>query len=64
MRTRKYSYLLVIQGNYGCGWEDESQYDRHIYAERKQAYEDLKEYRVAAPDYGHRIIRRREAIAP
>lgn len=60
MRTLKYTYLLVIQGNYGCGWEDESQYNAKDREERKQARADLREYRFAAPEYGHRLINRRE----
>ena len=57
MKQRKYKYLLVIQGNYGRGWEDESEYDSNIPDERKQAYDDLHEYNMTAG--GHRLIRRR-----
>ncbi len=56
----KYRYVTVIQGNYGQGWEDESEYDgprRDL-----EAQKDLMEYRLAAPEHGHRIIRRRELI--
>lgn len=27
MKTRKYNYFLVIQQNFGFGWEDVSQYE-------------------------------------
>jgi len=53
---RVWRSLYVIQGNYGTGWEDESEYDR---ADRAQAIADFREYRIAAPEYGHRIVRRK-----
>jgi hypothetical protein len=58
-KTRKYNYLLVIQGKYSSqyGFEDLAEYDRTEY---KQARADLNEYRIAEPQYQHRIINRRE----
>lgn len=74
-KTDKYIYLLVIQGNYGMGYEDLSEYadqppngpDIEDYGGgRAAARHDLKEYRLAESSYGqryscsHRIIKRRE----
>ena len=60
-RKNKYIYYWVIQGYYSgsYGWEDESFYDKSecSYSEVKK---DLKEYRIACPQAGHRIIERRE----
>jgi hypothetical protein len=50
---------LIIQGNYGQGWEDESEYGPGEYA---NARSDLKEYRMAAPEYGHRLITRKVQV--
>ena len=58
MKKNKYCYLWVIQGYYGYGWEDLSEYDKkeYSYADVKH---DIKEYRIAdsAPK---RLISRRE----
>jgi hypothetical protein len=55
-RVNKYLYLLVIQGNYGQGWEDLCDYEKY-----KEARADFKEYRISESRYAaHRIIRRRE----
>jgi len=56
-RTNKFTYLFVVQGNYGYGhgWEDVTASEV-----RKEARDDLKAYRVNCPEYPHRIIRRRE----
>ena len=56
--SRKYNYLTIIQGNYGYGWEDESEYDGSM--RDRDAYRDIKEYRLACPQGCYRIIRRRE----
>jgi hypothetical protein len=56
--ANKFEYWTVIQGNYGYGWEDESHYNGPN--RDSEAWRDLKEYRMAAPEYSHRIIRRRE----
>lgn len=52
--TRKYDYSHVLQGNYGQGWEDLSAYESD-----REARSDLKEYRVAEPEFSHRIVQRR-----
>ena len=46
-----------IETNYGYGWEVESEY-----YDRKEAYRDLKEYRVHVAHYGGscRVKKRRE----
>ena len=56
-RINKYLYLWVVQGYYysGYGWEDVCQSEH-----RKEAREDLKDYRKNEPEYPHRMIRRRE----
>jgi len=56
--NNKYEYVKVIQGNYGLGWEDLCEYDKHD----KQIYKDIKEYRICSPNYPHRIINRRNLI--
>jgi len=56
MKANKYRYLEVIQGNYGYGWEDLSEYENNYLEARK----DLKEYRLGCPYGSHRIISRRE----
>jgi len=49
----KYQYLFVLQGNYGCGYEDLTASEN-----RKEIQQNLKEYRDnEGGDY--RIIRRR-----
>lgn len=53
-RIPKTTTVLVIQGNYGYGWDDESEYDK---GDRKNALADLKEYRFSGGQ--HRLITRR-----
>lgn len=53
-RIPKTTTVLVIQGNYGYGWDDESEYDK---GDRKSALADLKEYRFSGGQ--HRLITRR-----
>lgn len=55
-RKNKYNYIYVIQGNYGYGWEDLSEYERN---ERELLRHDYKEYCLAERNYSHRIISRR-----
>lgn len=31
-KTNKYNYVKVIQGNFGHGWEDVSEYDKQEFA--------------------------------
>lgn len=54
MKTNKYIYLNVLQGNYGFGYEDLTSSVK--YAEVKK---DLKAYRENDPR-SYRIIKRRE----
>jgi hypothetical protein len=57
MKTNKYLYLYVVQGNYssGYGWEDLTESES-----RKEARQDLKDYRQNEVQYPHRMIKRRE----
>lgn len=57
-RRNKYNYLWVIQGNYGYGWEDLSEYNK---AEDSYGLviHDYKEY-CFSDSYPKRIINRRE----
>ena len=60
-RQNKFSYNLVIQQNYGFGWEDNSEYicNSKGDAEDKELYNhDLKEYRLTG--YATRTILRKE----
>ena len=54
MKPNKFEYLYVVQGNYGCGWEDVAADEN-----RKLARDDLKAYRLNCPEYPHRMIHRR-----
>lgn len=53
MKTSKYVAVIVTQGNYGYGWEDECST-----LDPQEAREDLRAYRVNSP-YPSRNIRRR-----
>lgn len=55
MKKNKYNYVIVIQGNYGYGWEDESEYDRDDW---RNAQADLHEYRLSGTGSHRRINRR------
>jgi len=56
MKTNKYLYVFVVQGNYGAyGWEDLTQEDTY-----REARARLREYRNHEVAYPHRIIQRRE----
>ena len=54
-KQNKYSYVKVIQGNFGYGWEDVSEYDKQEFATVKN---DLKEYRLSNTG-AYRVIDRR-----
>ena len=54
-KTNKYSYVKVIQGNFGYGWEDVSLYDKQDFSTVKN---DLKEYRLSNTG-AYRVIDRR-----
>lgn len=53
MRISKNVNVLVLQGNYGQGWEDEG-----AYLKWREAQEDLKAYRQNSP-YPARVVTRR-----
>ena len=55
VKQNKYSYVKVIQGNFGYGWEDVSEYDKQAFAAVKN---DLKEYRLSSTGT-YRLIDRR-----
>lgn len=55
MGTNKYTYLHVVQQHWGFGWEDVSQSES-----AREAYNDLKAYRVNQPEAPVRMIARRE----
>jgi hypothetical protein len=57
-KTNKYTYLFVVQGHYGCGWEDVTESEV-----RKEARDNLKDYRDNCR-YPHRMIQRRELNEP
>ena len=54
-KQTKYSYVKVIQGYFGYGWEDVSEYDKQDFL---QARKDLKEYRLSNTG-AYRVIDRR-----
>ena len=56
MKTRKYNYLFVLQGNYGYGHGYEDLTASESYREMRQ---DLKSYRENEGG-NYRIIQRRE----
>lgn len=58
-KQNKYNYFKVIQGNYGCGWEDLCMYDTADHEEMATLRHDIKEYRSAEPQYAHRVVSRR-----
>ena len=53
-KQNKYRYLVVLQGNYGYGWEDLTASE-----DRKEIKQDLKDYRENE-GCTYRIINRRE----
>ena len=54
-KANKYSYVKVIQGNFGYEWEDVSIYDKQDFSLVKN---DLKEYRLSNTG-AYRVIDRR-----
>lgn len=61
MKTNKYTYLKVIQQNYGQGWEDNSEYQTNskgIAIDRELLKADLKEYKLTG--YPTRVIKRKQ----
>lgn len=59
-KQTKYTYLYVLQGNYGDGWCDLISYDKSNFGAYKEAKTDLKCYRENERRAVHRIIERRE----
>lgn len=55
MKTNKYEYLWIVQGNYGYGWNDLTASELYI-----EAKGDLKIYRENETYAFHRLIQRRE----
>ncbi len=54
MKQNKYTYLHVLQGNYGFGWEDLTASESF-----REVYQNKKEYRENEGGI-YRIIQRRE----
>ena len=54
-KQTKYKYVKVIQGYFGSGWEDVSEYDKQEFYCVKN---DLKEYRLSNTG-SYRVIDRR-----
>ena len=54
-KQNKYSYVKVIQGNFGHGWEDVCEYDKQEFTTVRK---DLKEYRLSNTGV-YRVIDRR-----
>ena len=54
MKTNKYIYLNVLQGNYGYGWDDLTASESYV-----EVKKDLKAYRENEGGL-YRIIKRRE----
>lgn len=59
MKTKKYCYLYVLQGNYGYGFEDLTAEDKAEPGAYKRIRQNLKEYRENEGGQ-YRIISRRE----
>jgi inosine/xanthosine triphosphate pyrophosphatase family protein len=57
-RTNKFTYLHVVQGNYGYGWDDLTESEDY-----REARADLTCYRKNETQYSHRMIKRRELNA-
>lgn len=65
MKANKYTYIKVIQQNYGQGFEDVSEYEAKSNGQCKDKLllrHDLKEYRLLG--YPTRVIFRREKVNP
>jgi len=60
MKQRKYDYLYVLQGHYGCGWEDLTAAEQTREG-RKEIRDNLKDYQDNEGG-SYRIIKRRELI--
>lgn len=49
--------IIVLQGNYGYGWEDMIEYDNY-----EEARQDLIAYMENEPQYSHKLVKRRTPI--
>jgi hypothetical protein len=54
----KYTYEYILQGNHGYGWDDLTAAPQTS-AGLKAVREDRKSYRLNAPEYAYRIVKRR-----
>jgi hypothetical protein len=61
-KPNKYDYLHVLQGHYGCGWEDLTAAEQTREG-RKEIRDNLKDYRENEGGR-YRIIKRRELVTP
>lgn len=59
MKSNKYLYEYVIQGNYGYGWDDVDFIDKSEKGAFKKAKQSLKTYQQNENNAVHRIIERR-----
>ena len=60
--SRKFDYLVVLQGNYGHGWEDLTAENKAESGAWRRARQTLKEYRENEGGC-YRLIQRRERRA-
>lgn len=61
MKDNKYTYLKVIQQNYGQGWEDVSEYETNstgVTKDKLGLIYDLQEYRLLG--YPTRVVKRKQ----
>lgn len=58
-KTPKTKLVKVLQGNYGCGWEDLCQYDPKDDNQMKELRDDKKAYKENEVSVPHRVIERR-----
>lgn len=59
-KQNKYSYLVVLQGNYGYGWDDLMTWDKNKdELSFRSSREHLKWYRQNEKQATHRIVHRR-----
>jgi len=59
MKTNKYEYVKVIQGNFAGGWEDVNEWAAKDW---KCARTNLKTYRECKDGFAYRVISRRNLI--
>lgn len=55
-RVGKTKEVIVLQGNYGYGWDDLVEYET---SQQREAKQDLRDYRENEKGVQHRLIRRR-----